>query len=63
MDPSMKPYFYDNLTRQICKKTWIHRYYSFLYHVLFSKMNIDHLAISYDNKLFIHVDDPGDGNN
>ena len=25
-------------------------------------MNIDHLAISYDNKLFIPVDVPGDGN-
>ena len=24
-------------------------------------MNIDHLAISYDNKLFIPVDVPGDG--
>ena len=24
-------------------------------------MNIDHLAISYDKKLFIHVDVPGDG--
>ena len=33
-----------------------------LYHILFSKMNIDHLAISYDNKLFIPVDAPGDGN-
>ena len=34
----------------------------FVYHILFSKMNIDHLAISYDNKLFIPVDVPGDGN-
>ena len=25
-------------------------------------MNIDHLAVSYDNKLFIPVDVPGDGN-
>ena len=25
-------------------------------------MNIDHLAITYDNKLFIPVDDPGDSN-
>ena len=25
-------------------------------------MNIDHLAISYDNKLFIPIDVPGDGN-
>ena len=25
-------------------------------------MNIDHLALSYDNKLFIPVDVPGDGN-
>ena len=33
-----------------------------MYHILFSKMNIDHLAISYDNKLFIPVDVPGDGN-
>ena len=33
-----------------------------MYHILFSKMNIDHLAISYDKKLFIHVDVPGDGN-
>ena len=33
-----------------------------LYHILFSKMNIDHLAISYDNKLFIPVDVPADGN-
>ena len=24
-------------------------------------MNIDHLAISYDNKLFVPVDVPGDG--
>ena len=33
-----------------------------MYHILFSKMNIDHLAISYDNKLFVPVDVPGDGN-
>ena len=25
-------------------------------------MNLDHLTISYDNTLFIHVDVPGDGN-
>ena len=25
-------------------------------------MNVDYLAISYDNKLFIPVDVPGDGN-
>ena len=30
----------------------------FLYHILFSKINIDHLAISHDNKLFIPVDVP-----
>jgi len=58
----MEPRFYGILPRQICKKTWLHRYYSFLYHILFSKTNIDHLAISYDNKLFIPVDVPGDGN-
>ena len=33
-----------------------------MYHILFSKINIDYLAISYDNKLFIHIDVPGDGN-
>ena len=33
-----------------------------MYHILFSKMNIYHLAISYDNKLFVPVDVPGDGN-
>ena len=33
-----------------------------MYHILFSKININHLAISYDNKLFIPVDVPGDGN-
>ena len=34
----------------------------FLYHILFSKMNIDHLVITYDNNLFIPVDVLGDGN-
>ena len=33
----------------------------FVYRILFSKVNIDHLAISYDNKLFVPVDVPGDG--
>ena len=28
----------------------------FLHHILFSKINKDHLAISHDNKLFISVD-------
>ena len=32
-----------------------------LHHILFFKINIDHLAISYDNKLFISVDVPDDG--
>ena len=50
---------YGILPRQFCKKSRLHRYYSFLHHILFSKMNVDHLAISYDNKLFIPV---GDGN-
>ena len=33
-----------------------------MYHILFCKRNIDHLVISYYNKLFIPVDVPGDGN-
>ena len=53
---------YGILPRQICKNKWLHRYYSFLHHILFSKMNVDRLAISYDTKIFIPVDVPGDGN-
>ena len=33
-----------------------------MHHILFSKINIYHLAISYDNKIFIPVKVPADGN-
>ena len=33
-----------------------------MHNTLFSKINIDHVAISYDNKLFIPVTVPADGN-
>ena len=49
--------------RKFVKKTWIHRYYSIFCNIhLFLKINMYHLAISYDNTLFIPVDVPGDGN-
>ena len=57
----MKQSFYGILPRQITQKTRLHRYYSFLHHILFSKMNVDHLAIDYDNKLFILMDVPCSG--
>ena len=62
MAPSMKQCFYSILPRYISQKTRLHQYYSSLHHILFSKMNVDHLAISYDNKLLIPVDVLGDGN-
>ena len=62
MAPSVKPYFYGNLTRHIFKKYGFINGAIFLYHILFSKMNTYHLAISYDNRLFIYFDGPGDGN-
>ena len=58
----MKQSFYGILPRQISQKTRLHRYYSFLHHILFSNMNVDHLAINYANILFILVNVPGSGN-